>query len=73
MAKMHITEIIKQLKAKEVDDDFFLELTFNDPKGKKTGVVDNDYKNAVITTDCPYGSITILFDDEGQLKSIEIC
>lgn len=44
-----------------------------DPEGKKSGVVDEDFKNEVITADCPYGSVTILFDNEGQLKSIEIC
>ena len=49
----------------------FLELKFNDPEGKKSGVVDEDFKNEVITADCPYGSVTILFDEEGQLKSIE--
>ncbi|GGY45686.1 hypothetical protein GCM10011297_18030 [Bacterioplanes sanyensis] len=84
MAEVHIKEIMKYLglalKGEEGSpsnhhqaDDFFLELKFNDPDGKKSGIVDEDFKNETITVDCPYGSVTILFDDEGQLKSIEIC
>ena len=82
MADIHITEIMNYLASKGEKDSlpsqngaegFFLELKFNDPEGKKSGVVDEDFKNEVITADCPYGSVTILFDDEGQLKSIEIC
>ncbi|WP_417820306.1 hypothetical protein [Terasakiella sp.] len=73
MTEIHISEIVKQFKPKGIDDDFFLEISFADPKGTKSGIIDHQYKNAVITTDCPYGGVTILFDDEGQLKSIEIC
>ena len=82
MADIHITEIMNYLASKGEKDSlpsqdgaegFFLELKFNDPEGKKSGVVDEDFKNEVITADCPYGSVTILFDEEGKLKSIEIC
>ncbi len=82
MAGIHITEIMSYLASKgekgsllsqNGSEGFFLELKFSDQEGKKSGVVDEDFKNEVITVDCPYGSVTILFDDEGQLKSIEIC
>ncbi|MBV1928597.1 MAG: hypothetical protein KUG81_03695 [Gammaproteobacteria bacterium] len=82
MATIHIKEIMEYLAEKgEGDslpnqgnpDGFFLELKFDDPTGKKVGVIDEEFKDEVITVDCPYGTVTILFDDEGQLKTIELC
>jgi len=73
MAKTHITEIMDRLKSQNIEENFFLEIYFNNSKEKKSGIVDHEYQNAVITVDCPYGCVTISFDEEGQLKSIEIC
>jgi NAD(P)H-flavin reductase len=77
VATIHLKEVIEYLSKKEgansKNDEFFFELLFSDPDGKKTGVIDEEYKNDVITVDCPYGTVTILFDEEGQLKSLEIC
>ena len=80
MAQIHITEIIKYLDLKrseqagqDKDKGFFLELMFNDLSGKKAGFIDEELKEKVITADCSYGGVTILFDEEGQLKTLEIC
>jgi hypothetical protein len=35
-------------------------------------VVDEEMKNKVISADCPFGNVVIVFDDEGLLKSIEV-
>lgn len=82
MATIHVKEIMEYLAEKGASDffsnqenteGFFLELKFDDPSGKKTGVVDEEFKDEVLTVDCPYGTVTILFDEEGQLKTIELC
>ena len=82
MATIHIKEIMEYLAQKGASDSlpnqensegFFLELKFDDLSGKKSGVVDEEFKNEVITADCSYGTVTILFDEEGQLKTIELC
>lgn len=82
MASIHIKEIMEYLSEKGTSDSlfdqksaegFFLELKFDDPSDKRSGVVDEEFKNVVITADCPYGTVTILFDEEGKLKTIELC
>lgn len=80
MASIHINEIQSML-AKQGKKDalphqvcsegYFLEIRFDEP-GKRLGSVDGEYKNKVLSVDCPYGSVLILFDEEGLLKSIEI-
>ncbi len=82
MASIHIKELQKYLADKgfedalpgqSSDEGYFLELRFDDPESKSSGVVDEEFKDKVITADCPYGTVTILFDSDGQLKSLELC
>lgn len=49
----------------------FLEIRFDKP-GVRSGVVDEELRNKVISADCPFGSVVIVFDDEGLLESIEV-
>lgn len=82
MASIHIKELQEYLVNKGAEDavpnyndgdGYFLELRFDDSETESSGVVDEEYKDKVITVDSPYGSVTILFDSEGQLKSLELC
>lgn len=52
-------------------DSFFLEICF-EKEGRIQKVVDDDYKDAVLTVESDYGSVLILFNEFGYLKSIEI-
>ncbi|WP_058392106.1 hypothetical protein [Pseudomonas syringae] len=81
MASIHIEEIQKILSVQGNEDalpkqdngeGYFLEIRFDNSTRKASGVVDEDYKDKVITLDCPYGTVVILCDEEGQLKSIEL-
>ena len=81
MASIHIEEIQKILSAQGNKDalpnqasgeGYFLEIRFDSPTRKATGIIDDDYKDRVITLDYPYGTVVILCDGEGQLKSIEL-
>lgn len=80
MAKVHIKEIMKYLDSKGESDalpenskeGFFVEINFDEPDNKSKVVVDEEYQDRVITVECPYGSVTILFDELGQLKSLDI-
>lgn len=78
MASIHISEIKKILAARGEKDaagtpegGYFLEIRFDDP-AKKSGPVDQDLKNKVITAECPHGSVTIQFDERGELKSLDL-
>ncbi|TVQ82130.1 MAG: hypothetical protein EA357_10790 [Micavibrio sp.] len=79
MATIHVSEIQKILADRGEKDalpwawgGYFLEIRFDDP-ARQINTVDEELKNKVITTDCPYGIVTILFDKNGELQSIEIC
>ena len=81
MASIHIEEIQKILSEQGNKDalpnqangeGYFLEIRFDSPTRKASGMVDDEYKDSVITLDCPYGTVIILCDGEGQLKSIEL-
>lgn len=81
MATIHITEIQKYLAVQgEVDalphknnkEGYFLEWRFDDPNRKRSVSVDREYRNKIIIVDCPYGMVTISFDDHGQLESLDI-
>lgn len=81
MASIHIEEIQKILSAQGNKDalpnqdngeGYFLEVRFDSSTRRASGVVDDEYKDKVITLDCPYGTVVILCDGEGQLKSIEL-
>lgn len=81
MASIHIEEIQKILSAQGNKDalpnqdngeGYFLEIRFDSSTRRASGVVDDEYKDKVITLDCPYGTVVILCDGAGQLKSIEL-
>ena len=78
MATIHISEIQNVLAERgEIDalphspEGYFLEIRFDDPQ-HPSKVVDEEMKDKVLTADCPYGSVTIQFDSQGQLKSIDL-
>ena len=80
MATIHLTEISRILTERGDKDaslydatgGFFLEIRFDKP-GSSTDIVDEEYVNKALPVVCPYGQVLILFDETGQLKSIEIC
>lgn len=81
MAVIHIEEIQKILAERGGEDallhqnngeGYFLEIRFDRDNDASTEVVDAEYRDKVITLDCPYGMVTILCDEQGQLKSIEL-
>lgn len=81
MASIHIKEIQKILSEQGNKDalpnqtngeGYFLEIRFDNPACKASKIVDDEYRDRVITLDCPYGTVVILCDGEGQLKSIEL-
>ena len=49
----------------------YFEIRFDQP-GRSSGPVDPEFQNKVLTADCPYGTVTIQFDHEGQLISIDV-
>lgn len=77
MASIHIKEIQKLLAKRGAEDakphsrGYFLEILFDEP-GQAKETVDETFSNRTITADCPYGVVTIQFDETGQLKSIDL-
>jgi hypothetical protein len=67
-------EELRRMLARRADEDAgdFLEIRF-DKLGYKPNVVDEELKDRVITAGCPYGTVTIVFDRFGQLRSLDIC
>jgi hypothetical protein len=78
VASIHVTEIQQLLAARgqgdavpRSPDGYFLEIRFDRP-GELAGVVDPEFQNRVLTVESPFGSVAIVFDDEGQLRSIDL-
>ena len=78
MATIHVTEIQKILTERGEEDarpwapgGYIFEIRFDDPTRLPTGVVDEEFKDKIITADSHYGFVTIKFDEEGLLKAIE--
>jgi hypothetical protein len=79
MATIHISEIQRILTERGEKDalpwgtseGYFIEIRFDDVS-KRSKVVDKELENKVITAECPYGSVTIQFDEVGQLKSVDL-
>jgi hypothetical protein len=79
MATIHITDIQRLLVDRGEADalpyasgSYFLEIRFDDPNYSPGGVVDTELRNQTITANCPYGSVTIQFDANGELRSIDL-
>lgn len=76
MATVHIREIQRWLReggqpdAEPSRDGMFLEIRFDEPGNES--VADEEMRNKVITAESPQGSLTIVFDDSGLLRSIDI-
>lgn len=72
MATISFEEIQKLLASRDDRDDVsFTEIRFDKPQRQATAH-DEEMKNKVITAECVYGTVTILFDERGLLKSIEV-
>ena len=80
MATIHVREIQELLAARGEPDalphelggkGYFLEIRFDNP-GEAAGVVDEAFRDRVLTADCPFGTVTIQFDSEGQLRSVDL-
>jgi len=80
MASIHISEIQKILfDGGELDaypppkgqGGFFLEVRFDSPN-RNPGVVDEEFKDKVLTADCAFGIVTIQFDSKGELRTIDL-
>ena len=70
MASIHISELQKLLAAEGQRDaephgpeGYFLEIRFDDPHSAYEGV-DPEFRDRVLTADCPYGMVTIQFDHQ---------
>lgn len=77
MASVHISEIQRWLYSSGQTDalpgpgGMFLEIRF-DVEGRPAAAVDEEFADKVITVESPGGSVTIIFDSEGQLRSLDI-
>ena len=80
MASIHISEIQQILFERgELDayppprgqGGFFLEIRFDSPD-RNPDVVDEEFKDKVLTADCGLGMVTIQFDSHGELRTIDL-
>lgn len=77
MASVHIREIQEWLSRNGQRDalpgpgGMFLEIRF-DAVGSPSGPVDEEYAERVLAVESPAGSVTIVFDAVGQLRSLDI-
>jgi hypothetical protein len=72
MAKISVEEIRRTLARKPGGDDAsFIEIRFDDAERAST-TIDPQMKDRVITAECSYGSVTILFNERGLLSAVEI-
>ena len=76
MASIHISEIQRWLVERGQSDaipgpeGMFLEIRFDD--GKAPVLADEELANQVITSFTPQGNLTLVFDQGGNLRSLDI-
>ena len=76
MATIHIRQIQRwlaeggQLDAEPSSNGMFLEIRFNEPGSDDAA--DDEMRNKVIAAQSPQGNVSIIFDDVGFLRSIDI-
>lgn len=76
MATIHVRDIMKSLAESGQTDaqpwsgDFFFEIRFDEPS--ESVLLDAEMAERVITAESPQGTVTITFDDLGQLRSLDI-
>ncbi|RJF73312.1 hypothetical protein D3875_18895 [Deinococcus cavernae] len=85
MASIHIREIMEILRARGENDasmfqnegGYFLEILTDDPQDTRialeSGAIDEEFRDKVISVGSPFGSVLIIFDAAGMLKSLEFC
>ncbi|HEX2154729.1 MAG TPA: hypothetical protein VHL52_12225 [Acidimicrobiia bacterium] len=77
MASVHIREIQNWLTARGETDalpgrgGMFIEIRF-DVDGPLPEAIDEEYASRALTVDSPQGTVTITFDEAGQLRSLDI-
>jgi hypothetical protein len=75
MARIHIREIQELLRARhdDTDDpsDNSVEIRFDEESGTDL-VADEEMRNKVITGETPQGSVVLVFDDLGFLRSLDV-
>lgn len=83
MATIHLKEIMDILASKGQQDasiynskgGYFLEILCNDEQETQTalssGAADDELANSVISANSAFGTVLILFDAAGMLKSLE--
>lgn len=77
MASVHISEIQRWLhRSGQTDalpgpDGMFLEIRF-DVEGTSADAIDEEFADKVLTVESPGGSVTMIFDRAGQLRSLDI-
>lgn len=78
MASIQISQIQKLLVEQGQRDaepngaeGYFLEIRFDNPE-RSSGPVGLESYDKVLTADSAYGTVTIVFDHLGQLKSIDL-
>jgi hypothetical protein len=76
MATVHVRDIMRWLAAAGQNDaepwseEFFFEIRFDEENLPATE--DAEFAGRVIIADAPQGTVTITFDDHGQLRSIDV-
>lgn len=76
MASVHVRDIMKWMTlagstdAEPWSDGFFFEIRFDE--GPPPVTKDAEFAGKVLTVDAPQGTVTIVFNDFGQLRSIDI-
>jgi hypothetical protein len=84
MATVHDRDIMRWLAATGQPDalpwssGYFFEIRFDEEPSRMSDepssmIYDEEFVNRVITVDAPQGNVTIIFDEQGLLKSLEIC
>jgi hypothetical protein len=77
MASVHISEIQQWLHSSGQTDalpgpgGMFLEIRF-DAESAPADAIDEEFADRVLTAESPCGSVTIIFDSAGQLRSLDI-
>lgn len=76
MATVHVRDIMRwladtgQADAQPRSGEFFLEIRFDESAASLP--VDAEMAGRVITADTAQGTVTIVFDDNGHLRSLDI-
>ncbi|MEW4571504.1 hypothetical protein AB1L88_26825 [Tautonia sp. JC769] len=73
METIHIQDLRRLLKEKGPGDpDQFLQIRFDDPNDDGTPALDEEFANKVLTVNSVHGLVTIVFNERGYLRSIDV-